>query len=99
MKYIFIVNPNAGKGKCKELLPKIEKECKKRNREYEIREISEEKSGFDIALEYKDQDNILYEIYHLLSRENAIFTFNLNIKKAFIFFFNPLTFWKTSVII
>ena len=62
MKYIFIVNPNAGKGKCKELLPKIEKECKKRNREYEIREISEEKSGFDLALEYKNQENVIYVV-------------------------------------
>ena len=62
MKYIFIVNPNAGKGKCKELLPKIEEECKKRNREFEIREISDEKSGFDIALEYKEQENVIYVV-------------------------------------
>ena len=62
MKYIFIVNPNAGKGKCKELLPKIEEECKKRNREFEIREISKEKSGFDIALEYKEQENVIYVV-------------------------------------
>jgi len=62
MKYIFIVNPNAGKGKCKELLPKIEKECQKRKREFEIREISNEKSGFDIATEYKDQENVIYVV-------------------------------------
>ena len=62
MKYIFIVNPNAGKGKCRTLLPKIEEECKKKNREFEIREISEEKSGFDIALEYKEQENVIYVV-------------------------------------
>ena len=44
MKYIFIVNPNAGKGRSKNLIPKIEEECKKRNWEFEIRYISEEKS-------------------------------------------------------
>ena len=31
MKYIFIVNPNAGKGRGKNLIPKIEEECKKKN--------------------------------------------------------------------
>ncbi len=62
MKYIFIVNPNAGKGKCKEILPKIEEECKKKNRVYEIRYISENKSGYDIAMEYKDEENIIYVV-------------------------------------
>ena len=62
MKYIFIVNPSAGKGKCKEILPKIEEECKKKNRVYEIRYISENKSGYDIAMEYKDEENIIYVV-------------------------------------
>ena len=31
MKWIFIVNESAGKGKCKKILPKIEKTCKDRN--------------------------------------------------------------------
>ena len=31
MKYIFIVNPSAGKGRGQNLIPKIEEECKKRN--------------------------------------------------------------------
>ena len=60
MKYIFIVNESAGRGKCKKLLPNIENACKNRNIEYEIRYISKEKSGYDIALEYKEQENVIY---------------------------------------
>ena len=37
MKYIFIVNESAGRGKCKKLLPNIENACKIRDIEYEIR--------------------------------------------------------------
>ncbi len=62
MKYVFIINEGAGKGKCKQLLPKIEEECKKRNYEYEIRKISKEKSGYDIALEYKDKECVIYVV-------------------------------------
>ena len=60
MKYIFIVNECAGRGKCKKILPNIENACKDRNIEYEIRYISKEKSGYDIALEYKEQENVIY---------------------------------------
>ena len=62
MKYIFIVNPSAGKGRVQRLLPKIEEECKKRNRNFEIRHISEEKSGYDIAMEYKNEENVIYVV-------------------------------------
>ena len=31
MKYIFIVNETAGRGKCKKVLPNIEEACQKRN--------------------------------------------------------------------
>lgn len=62
MKYIFIVNENAGRGKCKKILPNIEKECKKREYDYEIRTITSEKSGYDIALEYKNEENIIYVV-------------------------------------
>ena len=34
MKYIFIVNEGAGKGKSQKILPKIEKECQKRKYDY-----------------------------------------------------------------
>ena len=62
MKYIFIVNESAGKGKCKKILPNIEDECKKRKIEYEIRYITEEKSGYDIALEYREEENLIYVV-------------------------------------
>lgn len=60
MKYIFIVNAIAGKGKYKKILPNIEKVCKDEKREYEIRYITETLSGSDIASQYKDEENIIY---------------------------------------
>lgn len=62
MKRIFIVNKSAGRGKSKRILPNIEKACKDRNIDFEIRYISKEKSGYDIALEYKDKDYIIYVV-------------------------------------
>ena len=62
MKYIFVVNEGAGRGKCQKILPNIEKACQKRNIEYEIRYITAEKSGADIAQEYKDQENVIYVV-------------------------------------
>ena len=62
MKYIFIVNEKAGKGKSKKIVPNIETSCKKRNIEFEIRYITKEKSGYDIALEYKDEENVIYVV-------------------------------------
>ena len=60
MKYIFIVNKIAGKGIYEKVLPNIEEACKNRKIEFEIRYITEEKSGYDIALEYKDEENVIY---------------------------------------
>lgn len=62
MKYIFIVNEEAGKGRSKKILPKIEQECKKRDIPYEIRYIKKEKSGADIASEYKNEENVIYVV-------------------------------------
>lgn len=62
MKYIFIINAIAGRGKYKKILPNIEKICKERKIEYEIRYISEEKDGSQIALEYKDEENVIYVV-------------------------------------
>ncbi len=62
MKYIFIVNPSAGKGKAQSILSKIEEEAKKRNWDFEIRHISKEKSGYDIAMEYKAEENVIYVV-------------------------------------
>jgi len=62
MKYIFIINSNAGKGKCKKVVPNIESVCKELNLEYEIRYITDKISGLDIAKEYKDTENIIYAV-------------------------------------
>ena len=62
MKYIFILNERAGKGKCTKILPNIEKACKDRNIDFEIRYISKEKSGYDIGLEYKDKEYVIYVV-------------------------------------
>ena len=62
MKRIFIVNESAGRGKCKKIIPNIEKACKDRNIDFEIRYISKEKSGYDIALEYKDKEYVIYVV-------------------------------------
>lgn len=62
MKYIFIVNENAGKGKCKKIIPNIENICNKRQIDFEIRYISKERNGYDIALEYKHEENIIYVV-------------------------------------
>jgi len=62
MKHIFIINTLAGKGKYKELLPEIERVCKEENLDYEMRYITEELSGKDIALEYKDEENVIYSV-------------------------------------
>ena len=62
MKYVFIVNEKAGKGRSKRIIPNINKECKKKNIDFEIRYITKEKSGYDIVLEYKDGENIIYVV-------------------------------------
>ena len=62
MKYIFIINPIAGRGKYKKILPNIEKICNERKIDYEIKYISKEKDGSQIALEYKDEENVIYVV-------------------------------------
>ena len=62
MKRIFIVNESAGRGRCKKIIPNIEKECKDRDIDFEIRYISKERSGYDIALEYKDKEYVIYVV-------------------------------------
>lgn len=62
MKYIFIVNELAGKGKHKKIIPNIEKVCKEKSINYEIRYISKEKTGCEIAQEYKNEENIIYVV-------------------------------------
>jgi len=62
MKYIFIVNTVAGRGKFKKILPNIEKACKNRNIDFEIRYITEEKSGYDIGLEYTEKEYVIWVV-------------------------------------
>lgn len=62
MKYIFIVNEGAGKGKSKKIVPKIEEVCKSRNYDYEIRFITKEMSGEAIAREYRNESNVIYVV-------------------------------------
>lgn len=62
MKYIFIINAIAGRGRYKKILPKIEYLCKERSLKYEIRYITEEKNGSDIAKEYKNEENVIYVV-------------------------------------
>ena len=62
MKYIFIVNAIAGKGKYKKILPNIHKVCKERKYDYEIRYITENLSGADIAKQYQDKEYVIYVV-------------------------------------
>ena len=62
MKHIFIINTIAGKGKYVKILPNIERVCKEENIDYEIRYITKESDGKSIALEYKDEENIIYSV-------------------------------------
>lgn len=60
MKYIFIINTIAGRGKYKKIVPNIEKVCNEESLEYVIRYITEEIDAEKIAREYKDQENVIY---------------------------------------
>ena len=62
MKYIFIINSIAGRGKYKKILPRIKNICKEKNIEYEIRYITENLSGADISAEYKNEENVIYVV-------------------------------------
>ncbi len=62
MKYIFIINQIAGRGKYKKILPNIQRICSEKNIEYEIRYITGEITGADIAMEYKNDENVIYVI-------------------------------------
>lgn len=62
MKYIFIVNKDAGKGKSEKIVPNIERCCQNRNYDYEIRYIEKDKTGYDIALEYRDEECVIYVV-------------------------------------
>ena len=62
MRYIFVVNKEAGRVKNSDIVSRIENASKKRNLEYEIRFISKDKTGADIAKEYTDEENVIYVV-------------------------------------
>lgn len=62
MKYIFIINEKAGNVKKEKLISNIKKACIKRNIAYEIRYITKEKTGADIAKEYETEENMIYVV-------------------------------------
>ena len=62
MKYVFIINKGAGKGKGLKILSNIKNACQKRDIDYEIRYISKEKSGYEIAKEYKEKEYVIYVV-------------------------------------
>lgn len=60
MKHIFIVNPTAGNKRYKEIIPNIEKYCKKENIDYKIHLTEKEKHATEIAESYKKEKYIIY---------------------------------------
>ena len=62
MKHVFIVNPNAGRGKGQKIISKIESVCKTEKLDYEIRLITKNLSGAEIASEYKEEENIIFVV-------------------------------------
>lgn len=62
MKYIFIVNARAGKGTAAKIVGNINRVCTARGLDFEIRLREENKSCYDIAMEYKKKDYVLYVV-------------------------------------
>lgn len=60
MKYVFIVNARAGRGSAGKIVGNINRVCTKKGLDFEIRLREENKSCYDIALEYKNKDYVLY---------------------------------------
>ena len=62
MKYVFIVNARAGRGSAGKIVGNINRVCTKKGLDFEIRLREENKSCYDIALEYKNKDYVLYKV-------------------------------------
>ena len=62
MKYIFIVNARAGKGTAGKIVGNINRVCTERKLDFEIRLREENKNCYDIAMEYKKKDYVLYVV-------------------------------------
>ncbi|MFR8103739.1 MAG: diacylglycerol/lipid kinase family protein [Clostridia bacterium] len=61
-KYIFIINPNANRGRNREVKVRIDRVCKKRNLDYEIRFTYRRGSATKIVKEYQDKEYIIYAV-------------------------------------
>lgn len=62
MKYIFIVNPNSGKGKSLKVSEKIKKVCEERNLDYEMHFTEQPHDATKIAKKYRFSKNIIYSV-------------------------------------
>ena len=61
-KYIFIINPNANRGRNREVKVRIDRVCKKRNLDYEIRFTYRRGSATKIVKVYQDKEYIIYAV-------------------------------------
>lgn len=62
MKYVFIVNPNSGQGNGKKIAENIKKVVDAEKLDYEIRFTSKFKDIKKFALEYKNEENIIFGV-------------------------------------
>ena len=62
MKYVFIINPKAGRQKYKTILPNIKSACGRRSINYEIRYVEENLNVAQIAKQYEDEENVIYVV-------------------------------------
>lgn len=62
MRYIFIVNPESAKGNSMKIIANIEKVCKQENLPYEICYTLAPGDATRLALNYKDEENIIYSV-------------------------------------
>lgn len=62
MHYIFIVNPTSGKGKALKISKKIVEVCNELKLNYDIHYTSYPKEATEIALKYKNENNIIFSV-------------------------------------
>lgn len=62
MRYIFIVNPKSAKGEAMKIATNIGKVCKRENLPYEIYYTAGPGDATKIALNYKNEENIIYSV-------------------------------------
>lgn len=62
MKYIFIINPTAGRGRALAASDKIRKVCEEKNIKYEIHFTKEKGDAIKIAKKYRFSKNIIFSV-------------------------------------